>query len=72
MERPIINGVQGQAMDIVKKAKNETVEEYRLIKRRLLKSIEANREKGLALSNVILVTSALQGDGKTFTATNLA
>ena len=57
---------------IVKNAKNETVEEYRLIKRRLLKSIEASRRQGLELSNFILVTSALQGDGKTFTATNLA
>ncbi len=57
---------------IVNHAKNETVDEYRLIKRRLLKEMDAKKGQGLALSNFILVTSAMQGDGKTFTATNLA
>ena len=57
---------------IVQDAKSETVEEYRLIKRRLLKGVEANKKLGVDIPNMVLVTSALQGDGKTFTALNLA
>lgn len=57
---------------IVQRAKSETVEEYRVIKRRLLKGIESLRQQGEDMANVVLVTSALQGDGKTFTALNLA
>jgi exopolysaccharide/PEP-CTERM locus tyrosine autokinase len=45
-------------------------EEYRLIKRPLL-SILA-RDDAPALSNVIVITSAVPGEGKTFTSVNLA
>ncbi len=45
-------------------------EEYRLIKRPLLKATSG--EDAAPLSNVILVTSAVPGEGKTFTSVNLA
>lgn len=45
-------------------------EEYRLIKRPLLKT--ASGEGAAPLSNVIVVTSAVPGEGKTFTSVNLA
>jgi exopolysaccharide/PEP-CTERM locus tyrosine autokinase len=45
-------------------------EEYRLIKRPLLKAMFG--EGAARLSNVIVVTSAVPGEGKTFTSVNLA
>jgi exopolysaccharide/PEP-CTERM locus tyrosine autokinase len=45
-------------------------EEYRLIKRPLLKAMSG--ENAAPLSNVIVVTSAVPGEGKTFTSVNLA
>ena len=45
-------------------------EEYRLIKRPLLAAIA--RDDAPALSNVIVITSAVPGEGKTFTSVNLA
>lgn len=47
-------------------------EEYRRIKRPLLRNIQGDTAAVLANPNLIMVTSALQGDGKTFTAINLA
>jgi len=54
---------------IFKGENKDIIEEYRVIKRRLFKSMRA---LDTPYQNVILVTSALQGDGKTFTAINLA
>jgi exopolysaccharide/PEP-CTERM locus tyrosine autokinase len=45
-------------------------EEFRLIKRPLLKTVSG--EDAAPLSNVIVVTSAVPGEGKTFTSVNLA
>ena len=45
-------------------------EEYRAIKRPLLKTMTG--DDVLPLSNVVVVTSAVPGEGKTFTAINLA
>lgn len=45
-------------------------EEYRLVKRPLLKAI--SNKSAPPLSNVIVVTSAVPGEGKTFTSVNLA
>ena len=45
-------------------------EEYRLIKRPLLKAMSG--EVAAPLSNVIVVTSAVPGEGKTFSSVNLA
>jgi exopolysaccharide/PEP-CTERM locus tyrosine autokinase len=45
-------------------------EEYRLIKRPLLKAMSSS--DAVPLGNVIVVTSAVPGEGKTFTSVNLA
>lgn len=47
-------------------------EEYRQIKRPLLMNAFPDGDNGIKRSNVILVTSSLPGEGKTFTAINLA
>lgn len=47
-------------------------EEYRTIKRPLLKNIAGQSAIPLKNSNLIMVASALQGDGKTFSSINLA
>lgn len=47
-------------------------EEYRVIKRKLLDNAFGPLSKSLKNSNVIMVTSSRQGEGKTFTAINLA
>ena len=47
-------------------------EEYRVIKRKLLENAFGPLSKSLKNSNIIMVTSARQGEGKTFTAINLA
>ena len=45
-------------------------EEYRLIKRPLLKAMSSS--DAVPLGNVIVITSAVPGEGKTFTSVNLA
>ncbi len=47
-------------------------EEYRQIKRPLLRNIKGPTEYAGRDSNLIMVTSALPGEGKTFTSVNLA
>jgi len=47
-------------------------EEFRVIKRKLLDNAFGPLSKSLKNSNIIMVTSARQGEGKTFTAINLA
>jgi len=47
-------------------------EEYRVIKRPLLSNASAENARMIDRGNVIMVTSALQGEGKTYTTTNLA
>jgi len=47
-------------------------EEFRGIKRPLIKNIDAAGERSIRNANLIMVTSALEGDGKTFTSLNLA
>jgi len=46
-------------------------EQYRRIKRPLLKNLSRNERGGMS-NNVIMVTSSVSGEGKTFTAINLA
>jgi len=50
----------------------ETIEEYRNIKRPLVNNAFGNGHNGIARANLILITSSLPGEGKTFTAINLA
>jgi protein-tyrosine kinase len=47
-------------------------EEFRTIKRPLLRNIDGALAAPVSNVNLVMVTSALQGDGKTFTAINLA
>lgn len=47
-------------------------EEFRLVKRRLLAAIDAEEAAGIANARIVLVASGQPGDGKTFTAANLA
>lgn len=48
------------------------VEEYRNIKRPLMQNAFGKASKGITRPNLILVTSSVPGEGKTFTAINLA
>ena len=50
----------------------QAVEEYRNIKRPLVSNAFGKRSEGIAMANLILVTSSLPGEGKTYTAINLA
>lgn len=52
--------------------RSNLAEEYRAIKRPLLRNINGSSGTNIEHPNLIMVTSALQGDGKTFTAINLA
>ena len=50
----------------------QTIEEYRNIKRRLVDNAFGPASAGITKPNVILVTSSVEGEGKTYTALNLA
>lgn len=52
--------------------RSQLAEEYRLIKRPLLTTIDGKGAEVVANANLIMVTSALPGEGKTFSALNLA
>jgi len=53
-------------------ALDELVEQYRALKRPLLKKLLLSESAGKEAVNPVVVTSALAGEGKTFTAFNLA
>lgn len=52
--------------------RSSIAEEYRVVKRPLLKNASSLSESRVANGNLIMVTSALPGEGKSFTALNLA
>ena len=52
--------------------RSEAAEAYRIIKRPLLMNIAGEGAVQVSHANMIMVTSALQGEGKTFSAINLA
>jgi len=52
--------------------RSRVAEEYRIIKRPLLMNIQAKGKASAPNANLIMVTSARPGEGKTFTAINLA
>ena len=61
-----------QAACLQKNCRNQLDDEIRRIKWPLLKAIEGSEGVRAARNNVVLVTSALPGEGKTFTSLNLA
>jgi receptor protein-tyrosine kinase len=52
--------------------RSQIAEEFRLIKRPLLRNVTATGPAAISRSNLIMVTSALPGEGKSFSAINLA
>ncbi|OED38088.1 hypothetical protein AB833_20550 [Chromatiales bacterium (ex Bugula neritina AB1)] len=52
--------------------RNQLSEEYRAIKRPILSAIDNANHSGLEHGNIVMVTSSVSGEGKTFTAINLA
>jgi Mrp family chromosome partitioning ATPase len=50
----------------------QTIEEYRNIKRPIVNNAFGKGSLGINRANLILITSSLPGEGKTFTAINLA
>ncbi len=63
-----------EAMGMIspEKPRSQVAEEYRIIKRPLLTNISGNSAADIQNPNLLMVTSSLQGEGKTFTALNLA
>ncbi|MGI9334472.1 MAG: XrtA-associated tyrosine autokinase [Gammaproteobacteria bacterium] len=51
---------------------SETAEEHRVIKRPLLRKVAEGAAQAGVYNNLILVTSSVPGEGKTFTSVNLA
>ena len=64
--------LQGAGMLTLDDAKSQLAEEYRAIKRPLLKNAFGQGIHEIPRGNLIMVTSALPGEGKSFTAINLA
>ena len=52
--------------------RNKLSEEYRAIKRPILAAIDNAKDSGLEHGNIVMVTSSVSGEGKTFSAINLA
>lgn len=65
-------GMQEKGMLTPDMARSQMAEEYRLIKRPLLMNAFPDGDNGIEQANLILVTSSVPGEGKTFTALNLA
>ena len=53
-------------------ARSQLADEFRVIKRPLLANVQGKSAAPVERANLIMVTSALPGEGKTFTAINLA
>lgn len=64
--------VQARGMLVPGQEDKQMAEEYRTIKRPLLMNAFPEEDNGLERANLILVTSSIPGEGKTFTAINLA
>lgn len=66
-------GMLGQAGYLVPdQPRTSLADEFRVIKRPLLKNVQGESAAPVERANLILVTSAMPGEGKTFTAINLA
>jgi Mrp family chromosome partitioning ATPase len=61
-----------QGITLPGSAYSKTVEEFRAIKRQIITATQRARQNGGRNANILLVTSARPGDGKTFTSINIA
>ena len=61
-----------QGITLPGSAYSKTVEEFRAIKRQIITATQRARQNGGVNANILLVTSARPGDGKTFTSINIA
>lgn len=52
--------------------RSQVADEFRVLKRPLINNVKAANGSGTARNNLIMVTSAVAGEGKSFTAINLA
>ena len=64
--------LRAKGMLVPDMARSQLAEEYRLIKRPLLMNAFPEGDNGIERANLLLVTSSVPGEGKTFTAVNLA
>ncbi|UMR29328.1 XrtA-associated tyrosine autokinase [Massilia sp. MB5] len=64
--------LQQQGMVYHEDGRTTVAEDFRLIKRPLLRSLRGEEGLPIRRGNLIIVTSALAGEGKTFCAVNLA
>ncbi len=67
-----LNHFKAKGMISADAPKSQIAEEYRAIKRPLLSNMDGGSGAGVKLGNVIMVTSCVEGEGKTFSAINLA
>lgn len=56
----------------LERSNTSLIEEYRMIKRPLLSNAFGQASTGISRANLILITSSIPGEGKTFSAINLA
>lgn len=75
-EKPILNipfeKLQAKGFLTPMIPRSAIAEEFRAIKRPVLKNIGGHSAAPIPHANLVMVTSALEGDGKTFTSLNLA
>jgi len=69
---PILSTLEAHNMVTPSLNDSRQAEEYRQIKRPLLSNVSGKRASATDHGNVIMITSALPGEGKTYTTINLA
>lgn len=67
-----LSGLKDQGMLIPDRGAHNLAEEYRMIKRPLLRNAFGRGAAPVPHGNLVMIVSALSGEGKTFTALNLA
>ncbi|MDH5749463.1 MAG: XrtA-associated tyrosine autokinase [Rhodospirillales bacterium] len=67
-----LKALEASGMITTRGGRSRAIEEYRVIKRPLLLKAFASDEHAVKNGNLIMVTSALPAEGKTFTSVNLA
>ena len=68
----ILTNREGELLLAPEGGRSRIAEEFRLIKRPLLVNVFDRPLEGVEFPNLLMVTSSVQGEGKTFTSLNLA